>query len=595
MKVRVLTGMVAILVACGPTAQEDRPQRPSDRAPGISEEELAEARSDFEALRDRFLAGYYEARPVRATSLGIHDHDDQLPALDRFGVQQRIDQLLEWVADLEDIPFGHLEGEDRYDYAILEYALRSQLLELEETRSWVRDPRVYTNTIARGISSIAERPYAPLSERAASIVARMEASEELLSTARANLSGPPALWTDLAITDTRGLIEFLEEDLPAMLSAQAGGGSAMDRHGLAGARDRLVAALEQHVEWLETELMPRSTGDFRLGRYLFERKLLYEEHVALGVPELERLNEAAIVRYQEWVARVAAEIDPDRSPRAIMDSLVQEHPEPDELLGTARSMMLSARDWVVETGVVPIPVDAVPVVRETPPYARSGFASMDAPGPFETAALEAFYNITNVQPEWTETQKQQHLTYFNYPGLLGVTIHETFPGHFVQLAYEQQVESDLRKVFTPSSFVEGWAHYTEQMVLDEGFGDGDPALRLGQLRRALQRHARWYAALHLHAFGTPLEEIVERFQEIAYFEEFPARREVVRGTYDPTYLYYALGRMQILDLREDYRERRESEGESFVLSEFHDELLRLALPIPLAREVMLPLASEDGR
>lgn len=595
MKVRLLTGMVAVLVACGPTAQQEPPRGAPERAPEISASDLAESKAEFESLRDRFLPGYFEARPVRATSLGIHDYDDRLPALDRAGVQQRIDQLLEWVADVEEIPFTHMEGEDRYDYAILEYALRAELLELEETRSWVRDPRLYTSTIARGISSIAERPYAPLPERAASIVARMGASEDLLATARANLSSPPALWTELAVTDTRGLIDFLREDLPAMLAAQAGDGAVMDRHGLAQGRDRLVAALEQHVDWLETELLPRSTGDFRLGRYLFERKLLYEEHIALSVPELERLNEAAIVRYQEWVAEVAAEIDPNRSPRAIMDSLVQQHPEPDELLETARSMMLSVRDWVVDTGVVPIPVDEVPAVRETPPYARSGFASMDAPGPFETAAREAFYNITNVQPEWTETQKQQHLTYFSYPSLLGVTVHETFPGHFVQLAYEQQVESDLRRVFTPRSFVEGWAHYTEQLVLDEGYGDGDPALRLGQLRRALQRHARWYAALHLHAFGTPLEEIVERFQQIAYFEEFPARREVIRGTYDPTYLYYALGRMQILDLRGDYRDRRESEGEPFILSEFHDELLRLALPVPLAREVMLPIAPERSR
>jgi hypothetical protein len=396
-KVRVLTALLAVVVGCGPASQQAPPERPTERTLRASEAELEAARADFVELRESFLPAYYEARPIRATALGIHDHDDRLPALDRAGIQGRIDQLLDWLADLESIPFAHMQGADRYDYGVLEYALRAQLLELEETRSWVRDPRLYTSTIAGGISSIASRPYAPVESRTASMVARMEASHEVLAAARANLSSPPQLWTDLAIGNTRGLIAFLETDLPAMLAAQAGDESAMGHNDLAGARDRLVAALEEHVAWLETDLRPRSTGDYRLGRYLFERKLLYEEHVALSVPQLDQLNQRAIVRYRDWVTRVAAEIDPDRTPREIMDSLVQVHPEPDELLETAREMMMSARDWVAESGVVPLPVRSVPMVRETPPYARSGFASMDAPGPFETAELQAFYNITNVR------------------------------------------------------------------------------------------------------------------------------------------------------------------------------------------------------
>ncbi|HSH44431.1 MAG TPA: DUF885 family protein, partial [Longimicrobiales bacterium] len=199
----------------------------------------------------------------------------------------------------------------------------------------------------------------------------------------------------------------------------------------------------------------------------------------------------------------------------------------------------------------------------------------------------AFFNITNVDPEWTAEEQAQHLTYFNYPGLLGVTVHETFPGHFVQLAFLRELDSPLRKVFAPRTLTEGWAHYTEEMVLDEGFGDGDPDLRLGQLRRALQRHARWHAALQLHAFGADLDSVVRDFMEIAYFDEFPARREVIRATYDPTYLYYALGRMQIFELREDYREHAEQRNQVFSLREFHDEFLSLGLPATIARDAML--------
>ena len=215
---------------------------------------------------------------------------------------------------------------------------------------------------------------------------------------------------------------------------------------------------------------------------------------------------------------------------------------------------------------------------------------MSTPGPFETETTQAYYNITNVDPAWSEQQQHEHLTYFNYPGLLGISVHEAMPGHFVQLLYQRELPTDVRKVFVPGTLVEGWAHYTEQMMVDEGLGDGDPEVRLGQLRRALQRHARWYAAIALHTTDVTVDEATRRFAEIAYFAPFPARRETLRATYNPTYLYYALGRMQILELREDYRRHVTSRGESFSLREFHDRFLRLGLPVPLARRVMLPTA-----
>ncbi|MGI9189290.1 MAG: DUF885 domain-containing protein, partial [Longimicrobiaceae bacterium] len=349
-----------------------------------------------------------------------------------------------------------------------------------------------------------------------------------------------------------------------------------------------IAEVEGFAEWLERDLLPRADGDFRLGKDVFERKLRYEEFTDLSAERLAEINEEAIRDYQAWVAREAARIDPNRTPREIMDSLTSVHPTAEELLPTARRDLEQAKAFILRNDIVTLPSDRMPVVRETPPYARTGFASMSTPGPFETVATEAYYNITNVDPGWSEEQKEQHLTYFNYPGLLGVTVHETMPGHFVQLLYEQQVPTEVRKVFTPASLVEGWAHYAEQMMVDEGLGGDDPGIRLGQLRRALQRHARWDAGLSMHAFGDSVAAAAERFQEIAYFAPFPALRETQRGTYNPTYLYYALGRMQILKLREDYRRHLEARGEEFSLRDFHDRFLRLGLPVPLAREALMP-------
>jgi uncharacterized protein (DUF885 family) len=582
---------LGIASACGPGAPPSGGERrPTPGAFEPTQAMIEDALQDFETVRDGFIDWHLETHPVRASELGLHSYDSRMPDLSRVGIQRRIDDLLDWLGDLERITFDLMREEARYDYAVMEYALRAELLDLEELRSWASNPMMYTRVIATGLSSVARREYAPMEERLGALRDRLQGALGTLESARENLESPPALWTELAVADTRGLADYVEGPLPEMLEAQAG--SPVNQDDLDAARSRLVAALREHADWLENDLLPRSTGTYRLGRYLLERKLLYEEHLSLTVEDLDRLNGEAIAEYQERLAQVAAEVDPERSVAEVVDSITHVYPPPEELLSTARAMMDSVRAWVETSGVVPLTTQGSPLVRESPAYARGAFAYLDPPGPFETGDLDAYYFITNVLPEWTEEQKRQHMSYFNYPSLLGVTIHETFPGHYVQVAYEREIESQVRRMFPARSFIEGWAHYAEQMVLDEGFRAEDPAARLGQLRRALLRHARWYASLHLHAMDEPLDDVVRSFMEIAYFDELPARREVIRATYDPTYLYYALGRMQILELRQDYREFLEEQDDEYTLRDFHDRLLSLGLPIPLAREVMIPRARE---
>ena len=582
MRARLFACLGVIVVACGPPPEPREPRLAADDPMRPTEEQVRRMEQRFTTVETAFLDWYYESYPVRATALGLHSWDAHLPAQDRASIQRRIDDLLDWLTQLGEVRMTLLEDDRRFDFAVLEYAIRAELLDLEEIRPWANDPRHYVGLIADGLATVAGRPYAPVGERIPALVSRMREAVPLLAAARANLRTPPRLWTELAIADTRGLVSWLRDDLPAALAAQ---GAAPDA--VTGAAEALAGALEAYAAWLSDELLPRSNGDFRLGQYLFQRKLLYEEHVNLGAQRLDQINEQKIAEYTARVTEAAARIDPSRSPREIMDSLTRVHPAPADLLPTARDMMMRARDWVLESGVVAVPTAEMPQVVETPPYARGGFAAMDAPGPFDDPGLDAFFYITNVDTTWTAEQQAQHLTYFSYPGLFGVTLHETFPGHFVQLAHVRALESRVRKTFLPASLVEGWAHYAEEMALDEGFGDDDPALRLGQLRRALQRHARWYAALHLHAFGADLETVVRRFMDIAYFDEFPARREVMRATYDATYLHYALGRMQIMELREAWREKAEERDGEFSLREFHDRLLALGLPLSLASEAML--------
>jgi uncharacterized protein (DUF885 family) len=547
------------------------------------------AHAEYERFAREYLDWYYAAHPVRATSLGLHQYDARLPNLSAESLQGQGETLRGWLGRLERLDRAALTGEAALDVRILENALRADLLELEEVRGWQRDPMFYNSTIANGLSSLSQREFAPVAVRMRDLMERMRQIPSVVAAAKANLRDVPRLWVEQSLRDTRGTVRYLREDLPRALEAQ---GLAQVDAALRSRFDaelaRATAEVEGFVQWQEQELLPRAQGDFRLGKALFERKLALEEHVALTAEQLRDINARAIREYQAWVAREAAKVDPAKSPREVMDAITRDAPSAEELIPLARTQLVECQRFVKERGLLTLPSERLPTVRETPPYARMGFASMDTPGPFEERAVEAFYNLTNVEPEWTPEQKAQHLTYFNRAGLLGITVHEAMPGHFVQLLYEAQIPTEVRKVFPPASLVEGWAHYVEQMMVDEGFGGGAPEVRLAQLRRALQRHARWHAGLSMHAFEEPVEAAARRYAEIAYFEPFPALREVQRGTFNPTYLYYALGRMQILKLREDYRRYLEARGETFSLRDFHDRFLRLGLPVSLAREALMP-------
>jgi len=547
----------------------------------------------FADFSRRYLDWFFSSHPVRATQLGIHDHDNALPTMDRRGIERLIAESRGWLAELQTIDPGRLELGPSFDYRILDHAIRAELLELEEIEGWKHNPLIYNRAIADGVASLVEREFAPLDSRIESLIERLDAMPGVIAAAKQNLDDVPKLWAELSARSSRATAEYVFVDVSVRLREQ--GLEQLDpalRRRWTHAQRRAASRLQQFAMWTSRDLTPRADGDFRLGRRLFERKLLYEEHLDLTTEQLVEMNETAIDDYRQWLSREALRVDAGLPTDTVMAGIVGQHPRPEELIATARSFVEQARKFVERRQIVTLPTDGLPEIRPTPGFARSGFASMSAPGPFETRSTRAFYNLTNVNPAWSSRHQAEHMTYFNYPALLGISVHEVMPGHFVHLMWRDRLPTDVRKVFLPSSVIEGWAHYAEQMMVDEGLGEGDPEVRLGQLRRALQRHARWDAGLGMHVFGLTVDEAADRFRDIAYFAEFPALREVQRGTYNPTYLVYALGRMEILELREDYRRYRESRGEEFSLREFHDRFLMLGLPISLAREAMMPDAGQ---
>ena len=570
--------LMVSMAGCGPSSSPHTENPTGDNA----------ASPAFERLAAKYLSEYAASHPVTATEWGVHDHDGAVSDLSQAGIQARVTALRATLAELETIEPSTLGPDLALDHRLLDHALRAELLQLEEIRMWQRNPRLYNGLIARSMATLVDRIFAPLDQRIDSLISRLDAIPGVVAAAQQNLRDVPPLWVRLAVDSTRGTVSFMRTDLLAALDAQ--GMAQLDpakAEAFRASHQRALAAVEGYARWLESELLPAATGDYRLGRDRLARLLRYAEHIDVPIDELRDRNETAIREYKAWVERTAAEIDPGKPAIEIVAAITNDVPPADQLLETARGYINASLDLIRDRQIVTLPSDKAPDVRPTPKYRREGFASMSSPGPFEKVATQAYYNITTVDPEWDETKARQHLTYFNYAGLLGVTIHEAFPGHHLHSLYLDQITSDLRKVLIADTLSEGWAHYTEQMMVDEGIGKGDPRIRLGQLRRALQRHARWYATLALHAYDEPLEQVIQRYQEIAYFAAFPAQRECERGTYDAIYLAYAFGRMEIYRLRDAYRQHLKSKGETFTMRDFHDRFLRLGLPPTLAREAML--------
>ncbi|HEV3081186.1 MAG TPA: DUF885 domain-containing protein, partial [Gemmataceae bacterium] len=352
------------------------------------------------------------------------------------------------------------------------------------------------------------------------------------------------------------------------------------------ANDAVVKSLTETVAWMKKDLLPKSNGRYALGAETFARQLLYEEMVDIPLDKLLAIGEANLKRDQEAFHAVAEKIDVKKTSAEVMRSLSDDHPTEADLIPSARRTIEKVRKFLVDKKIVTIPSEVRPTVLETPPYARNGsFASMDTPGAYETKATEAFYYVTPTEKDWSAKQKDEHVRLFNAPVMQIITIHEAFPGHYIQFLYAKQYPTKTRKLTSCGSNVEGWAHYCEQMTVEEGYGDGDPKIRLAQLSEALLRDCRFVVGIKLHTRGMTVEEGAKVFEKEGYQEPSTAYEEARRGAYNPTYLYYTLGKLQIYKLREDYRQAK---GKDFKLETFHNEFVRQGgIPIRLIRRILL--------
>jgi uncharacterized protein (DUF885 family) len=465
---------------------------------------------------------------------------------------------------------------------ILNY-IRAALLDMEKVRTWQKNPDNYSSGVTNSVYVIMSRNFAPAADRMKSVIARERQIPAVFEAARANLKNPPRIYTEVAIEQLPGIISFFENDVPSAfkeVTDQKLVAEFQQSNGMA------IDALKRYQAFLQNDLLARSGGDFRLGADLFRKKLLYEEMVDLPLDKLLEIGMADLRRNQEAFKQTAARIDPGKTPQQILDEATRDHPTPDHLLQSFRDVLGGLKDYITARNIITVPSPVLPIVEETPPFMRAlTTASMDTPGPYENVAKEAFFNVTLPEPSWTPTQVEEHMEGFNRGTIISTAVHEAYPGHYVQFLWMQTIPSKVRKLLGAASNSEGWAHYSEQMMLDEGYGNGDLKLRLGQLQDALLRNARYIVGIQMHTGNMTYNQGIDFFVNEGYQTRTNGERETKRGTSNPTYLYYTLGKLEIMKLREDYKKMR---GSAFALQEFHDRFMREGNPpIKIVRRALL--------
>ncbi len=572
----------------------------------------------FDATTERILAATWEQYPSAAARRGLHEYDGLLPSISRASLANRASELKQSLASLDSIDTTALNVRAYYDHRILTASLHKELLELTELRWHETNPMEMLPHI--DMSGYIRRDYAPLKQRVASLTQALEGVPNYLSELKTVMSGrlaAPVL--EASIEAYTGIAAFYETDLadaakPLHSPSPHSIHGELDPH-IPGApsptysesvepqeptyddlRRRFelalaaaTAAVSDFVEYLKA-LRPYADASFAIGTKRFAALLKHGEMVELPLEHLLNIGETDLRRNLARLTEVAARIDANKTPDEVIASAAAHHPTADALIPETRNMLEALRQYLIDNDIVSVPSEVRCQTVPTPSFMRWAFAALDFPGPYEQTATETYYYVTPVEDHWSDAEKEQWLTSFNYATLRSVSVHEAYPGHYIHYLHTRSADSIVSRVFGAYSFWEGWAHYAEQMMIEQGYAP-EPQNELGQLMEALLRNCRFICAIKMHTQGMTLDEATQFFIDNAFMEALPARKEAMRGAFDPMYLNYTLGKLMILKLRHDYHR---SKSDAYSLKRFHDDLLSHgAPPIPLVREMILGSADGD--
>jgi uncharacterized protein (DUF885 family) len=570
--VGLVSGVVAMVsVSCGSAAPP-----PGATAAGSGDAALT-------TVATAVLEDLYARNPVLATDLGIHKYDDKLRDYSAAAYAAEVEAARGFKARLEAIDPATLSPGPQLDREQLLHGLDSLILQDEVIRGWEKDPDQYSGGLTNTAYTMIKREFAPSETRLKLLTTRLQAMPAVLAEARKNLKNPPKIYTEIAIEQLDGNREFFRS---AVVEAFAGVKDPALKAAFKTANDAVIAALGEYKTWLQNDLLKQSNGDFAYGADTYRKRLLADEMIDTPLDQLLAVAEADLKKNQAAFAETAKLIDAKKAPLEVLAGLQADHPPASKLLATTQGELDALAAFLTEHHVITIPAAAPARVKETPPFMRATTsASMDIPGPFEKVATEAYYNMTLPDPKWPAAEQNEFMTQWYYASITNVSVHEVWPGHYLQFLYAKSFPSDVRKVFGAATNSEGWAHYAEQMVLDEGWHKDDLRYRLAQIQDALLRDVRFIVGIKLHTQGMTIAQAEEMFVKEGYQPKPVARSETKRGTSDATYGYYTMGKLMILKLRDDYRAKL---GPKFTLQDFHDTFIKLGpLPLPLIRKAML--------
>jgi uncharacterized protein (DUF885 family) len=554
---------VLLLVACsstaktGPATVDDLPQR-------------------FDDLTQAIVQHIYQLEPWTAVTLGAHELDGKLPDRSPAGLAQATTQLEHDRATLENTAPSTLSGRQREERDVLLQAVRERLFTLVDLDAYRTNPIAYSDAI--DLDAYIVRDYAPIGQRAAAVAALCKALPAYLAQARSNLRTPiPRTWIDTALLQTRGYVDFVDHDIRdelarARLANQADIGAALDT---------CKAALTEHATWLVTQ-QPHGTAQFALGEAKLLKMLAETQGVTADLAHLQAIADADLLRNTAALEAAAHELDPRHPVRDVVATAAEDRPAATQVLDVATQQAESLRAFIVEHHIITIPGDDVALVRPSPPFQRWNFAFLDSPGPFERTRLPSYYYISPPDPSWPEAEQRAYVAPRN--DLLFTTVHEVYPGHFIHALHIRKNPSRVLQSFRTYSTGEGWAHYAEEMMFDAGVGDHTPQARIGMLKEALLRNVRFVVALGEHTGKLTVDQATQLFRDKGFVDPGNARQQAVRGTFDPMFLSYTLGKLMIRKLHDDWHKLHPEAS----LGDFHDAFLSHACaPIPVIRAAML--------
>lgn len=552
--------------------------------------------SDIRVILDKlthdFLKDYNTFYPHNASFLlGIHDYDGFVPDFSPESVATFRSKLVSYGDELKStVDYNSLDNQGQFDYKVVEAHIEFEKLRHGSLRFYERNP-IMPYLYIFDVSNYLKRNYGPLEGRVEALCRHLEATPALLEQLKAKLDrNLPDSMVAIALEAFGGFATYYHTDLPIVpeLTDEA----LADR--LRAAADLAANALDRYVEFFKA--MPKSSeNNFAIGPDNYRAMLRWGDGVELSLEEVLRVGLADLAENQAAIKDICAQLDPTMPFQKVIEQVSSVHPTNDKVVSTTRDYLEGIRDHLKTADVIDLPTEMLCIVAETPAFMRWVFADMETPGPFETVANEAHFYITPANPEWSPAQQENWLSRFNDYTIQIFSMHEAYPGHYLQHLHARKSHSEVARNLTSYAFIEGWAHYCEQMMMEEGYGKEDPTeylkLWLAQRQEALVRDCRYICSIGLHTQGWTQEQAYQFYRDNAWMEDITALKEAQRSTFDPGGLYYTLGKRMFYKLRQDYQAEQ---GDKFNLREFHNRCLAYGMPqIPFLRKVMLN--HDDGK